>query len=242
MPRQFIAYFDQSSQASLWTDPNAFATCLVTLFLDTYGTEGITWHPNTIQMEVEEDFHVDMPPPNYDRLMAGLSLFTSNSFYNSLPDFIRTCVILNGHHIPGDQLELADAADCAWGITEAMLLNPPLEEEPFSEEIRGYVGHMLDQEGILTPPDVLRIALRDTDLMDKVRYGFSDDPVMFGAIQDMESSKTNAINHLIQGRLRSLFKQLADLPLKSADAKKTKALVDKMLKSLPGDEDLPLPG
>ena len=239
MPTQLVNLFNQQSQGSLWSDPDAFATSLLVLFIDTYGTEGLQWHPNTIEIEVEHDFRVEIPPSNFDRLMAAIGLFLSNSFFHSVPDFVRTCVILNGHHVPEDHFVLADAADCAWGITEALLLNPSDQGEPFSEEVRAYVGKVLDDEGILVAPDVLRIGLRDRDLADHVRYNFSDDPEMFSAIHGMEKSKTDAINHLVKGRLRALFQQLGTIQLKNAETAKVRLLLHKMLSSLPEDEDLP---
>ncbi len=243
MPSTRSTPFDERSQAALWASPGSFATTLLMLFIDAYGTEGLTWHPTTIQMEVEDDFRVDVPAANFDRLMTAISLLTENSFFVSLPDFVRSCVSFNGHYIPSTSMALADSADCAWGMTEAMLLAPPDTAEPFSEEIRAYVGKVLDREGIQVAPDVLRVAIRDKDLADHVRYNFSDDPEMFSAIAGMEKDKSDAINHLVKGRLRALLKQIGDLKLRSTGAERLKPLVEKMLRTLPEDgEDLPLPG
>lgn len=249
MPTLTTTFDAMNPLKPVWTDPGCFATTLFIAFIDTYVDdkhplkEVLSWHPYTVQMQIEEDFGVDLPAASYGRLMAAIDLLTSNNFTTSLPDFIHTCTVLSGDYVQPGHLVLADSADCAWGLTEGMLLVPPdpQEKEPFSEEIRGYIGKVLGEEGILNPPDVLRIALRDNDLASRARYNFSDDPVMFGAINDMEKSKTDAINHLVQGRLRALFNQVAALRLKQAEGEQVKALVAKILKNLPGEEDLPLP-
>src|SRR6516165_7383164 len=154
MPTEQFRYFDPGQSAPLWTDADAFATTLLTLFLDTYGTEGLAWHPDTISMEIEHDLGIIMPPDNYERLMTAISLLTTDGFFTSVPDFVYGCVVLNGHHVPPGVFSPADAADCAWGVTEAMLINPPEDRTPFSDEICSYIGKVLDDEGILVPPDV----------------------------------------------------------------------------------------
>ena len=149
------------------TSPNSFATVLLTVYLDSFGTEGLAWGPDTVQMEVEQEHGVGLPPANFDRLLTAISLLTTDSFYASLPDFARACVVLSGHLPTPDLLILPDCDDLAWGMTEGMLIAPPDEGEgpPFHPEISGYVGHALDNEGIITPPDVLRLGTRSRDLV-----------------------------------------------------------------------------
>jgi hypothetical protein len=224
-----------------WSDPGMFATSLLTLFIDCYGTEAFNWDPVTIQMEIEDDTGADMPAVNFSRLIAAIDLHTTNNFFQSVPDFLQTCVVLSGHAIDEHHMILPDSADLAWGVTEALLISPPEEsnENPFTPEITGYIGHVLDTEGILNPPDILRIATRDRELLDRVNYEYSDDPEMFGAINKMEGGKTDDINIVVRGRMMSLILQLQQLPLRNG---KLEAIAAKMLQSLPKDTDpLPLP-
>lgn len=223
----------------LWADPSMFATSLVALFIDEYGTEGFEWHPVTIQMELEE-LGVNVPTVNYDKLMTGIGLLTTDNFFHSLPDFVRICVVLSGHEPTSNELMLPDSAELAWGITEALLINPPDDNvgNPFGPEITGFIGMVLDNEGILNPPDILRIATRDQTLVDRVNYDFSEDTELFGAIHQEEASKTNDINHVVRGRMKGLVKQLQALPLKNGSFAQA---ATKMLANLPGDEDMPMP-
>jgi len=224
-----------------WGNPQMFATSLITLFVDIYGTEGFSWDPATIQMEIEQDFGVDIPAVNFDRLLTALNLHNTNTFFTSVPDFLRTCVVMSGHQVSPLTMILPDAADLAWGITEALLISPPEDdnENPFVPEITAYIGHVLDSEGILNPPDVLRLATRDRELTDRVNYEYSEDPEMFSAINKMESGKTDDINTVIKGRMQALITQLQTLPIRNG---KLEGVVKRMMAALPSDnEPLPLP-
>lgn len=228
--------------AKILADPRTFAFTLLTAFLDLHGHEGLEWRPATIQMELEGEFGIDLPAGNFDRLMTAIMIYTTNNFFVSTPDFVRSCVVLSGHHPTPQLLQLPDSEDLAWGITEGLLIHPPEDGEhgPFEAEITSFIGEVLSSEGIMNPPDVLRIATRDHTLTSRVNYDYSDDPDMFSGIVQMENSKTDDINHVINGRLKGLLVQLSTLPLRNGDAIN---MAVKMLAKLPkNDEALPLPG
>lgn len=214
------------------TNPATFSFTLLTVFLDIYGMEALAWHPATIQMDLEQDFGIDMPAANYDRLMTAVNLFTTNNFFVSTPDFARTCVALSGHHPTPNLMQLPSAEDIAWGITEALLIHPPEdhEEEPFSKEITGFIGEVLNHEGILNPPDVLKIASRDRKSINQLGYEYAGDQETFSGITEMDQARTTYINHIIDSRLRGLLMQLSTLPLQHGNATE---LATKLLKKLP---------
>jgi hypothetical protein len=222
-------------------DPNSFATTLITAVVDLYGTEAFTWAPETLLMELEDDLGTPLDPLLYDRLMAGISIIVTDRFYKSLPDFIEMCLVLSGASFDPSVFQPADSDDCAWGITEALLLAPPDEENPFSDEIRGYIGYVTQMEGIITPPDILRIGTRDEDVLSKVQSGFSDDPEMSQAIWQAEASKTEDINSLVKERLFLLIQQLSSLRLKHGETGDVAKRLLRNLQSRPAGGS-PLPG
>jgi len=199
-----------------WQSRETFATVLLTLFLDRFGPEALDWDPSTITLEVEEEFKCDLPQLSLDRLIVAGQILTTDRFFKSLPDFINFCNVLGGDEYNPEMWDPADAEEVAWGVTEAMLLYPPDEDdpEPFTDEIRAYIGAVLDREGLINPPDILRIALR----MSKVRPSieeFSDDPEMFSAIYKVEDGKRVDIEQSIRLKTRLLAAQLSALRLEN---------------------------
>lgn len=222
------------SLAKVFQDSDSFATTLVAALLDTYGTEALEWHPETIYKEITEDFNVKMEPALFDRLMAGILLLTTDRFYRSVPDFIAICNVLSGATLDADSFDPADAAECAWGITEGLLLSPPDEEDenPFSQEIVGYVQAALQDEGIMVPPDILRLGFKEDANWERVQADFVDDPEMFAGIWDAEQSKTQEIDQLVKQKLMAMLQQLQSLSLTNGD---TQAIAEKMLVQLKGN-------
>lgn len=219
----------QLKAREVWANPDSYATTLVVLFVDRYGTEGLQWHPETIAMQVAEDFAVELPRPNRDRLLAAISLLTTNYFYKRLPQFNTICNVLSGDDFNPGVFEPADAADCAWGITEALLICPPDESEPFTDEIRQYVGQILRREGYVQAPDILRIAL-DADLSDQIRTTFADDPDMFQALHENQTAKTQECEQLIRENLDRLLAQITALPLSSGSTEQLRARLQQNIK------------
>lgn len=214
----------------VWQDREASATVLLTLLIDAFGTEALSWTPQTIIFELEMDFGVKLSDRNLAKLMAGIHILTSDEFYRNLPTFNDMCVVLaGGAHQPGVFVP-ADAAECAWGITEVLMLHPLDEDEPFDEDIRHYVGAALKDEGIIKPPDVLGIAIHDQELARQVSYDYSDDPEMSSAIWGAEKEKTDDINRFVRDKLEHVLRTLESLPLHNGNADQ---MAKKMLQSLP---------
>jgi hypothetical protein len=227
------ALFERQRIQTAWVDPESFATTLLLLFVDTYSTAGFQWHHETLKMEIEDDFNVTLPPANFDRLMVAIHLLQTDDFYQSAADFVTWCNILGGDRT-GQSWDYADSSEVAWGVTEAMLIEPPEDKEPFSDEVRAYIGAVLDREGIIQPPDVLQLGLRNVDdLVSTVQGDFSDDPTMFAAIYDVEDGKTQAINTHVRRQLQLLNTQLEALPIQSGD---TRGAVQQVLHALQPQE------
>jgi hypothetical protein len=213
-----------------WRSKETRATVLLTMFLDRFGTEALEWDPATIALEVEDEFDVDLPQLSLDRLIVAIQILTTDRFFKRLPDFIAFCNVLDGDPFQPDTFDPADAEEVAWGITEALLISPPEDDdpEPFTDEIRAYIGSVLDSEGILNPPDILRIALRIVNVSPAMK-DFSDDPTMFNAIYDVEAGKTEDINQSIRFRTELLTEQLAALSLKNGTTQHVAEMLKKSL-------------
>lgn len=201
-----------------WKSRETFASVLLTLFLDKFGIEALDWDPATITLEIEEEFDVELPQLALDKLLVAIQILTTDKFFKSLPDFVTFCNVLGGDTYRPDMWDPADAEEVAWGITEALLISPPEDDdpEPFTDEVRGYIGAVLDSEGIINAPDILRIALRAARVSPNIT-DFSDDPTMFNAVYDLEAGKTEDINQSIRLKTDLLIKQMAALDLKNGN-------------------------
>jgi hypothetical protein len=199
-------------------DPETYATTLLAIVIDRYGTDALTWSPETLRLQLGEDFGAIMPRVNCDRLMAGIVILTTDYFYKNLPRFIQLCNALSGDGCDPGMFDPADSIECAWGMTEAMLLSPPDEDEPFCDEIRQYITAVLKDEGYVVPPDVLRIAI-DGDFSRQIDTTFSDDPVMFSAIYKTQAAKSGEVAETLRDNLIALIQQLNALPLVNGQTK-----------------------
>ena len=213
-----------------WRSKETFATVLLTMFLDRFGMEALEWDPATIALEVEEEFDVDLPQLSLDKLIVAIQILTTDRFFKRLPDFIAFCNVLDGDPFQPNTFDPADAEEVAWGITEALLISPPEDDdpEPLTNEIRAYIGSVLDGEGILNPPDILRVALRVAKVSPAMQ-DFSDDPTMFNAIYDVEAGKTEDINQAIRFKTELLTEQLAALQLKNGTTQHVAEMLRKSL-------------
>jgi len=198
-----------SDKSAPWIDPEAMASTLYVLYLDAvahdesgeFDPETTGWEPSTIRYEAEVAAGATLPEANFARLMAAIAIVTTDRFWTDARAFNDLCLILSGS-MPSREFDRADAADLAWGITEALLIDSP-EGEPFSNEVRRYIGAVVDHEGFLNAPDVLGVALRGPIPADLPE----------GAAQ-ASLEKEREIENIVKGKLLLLAGQLDQLSLR----------------------------
>ena len=196
--------------------------------IDMYGMEALSWPPQVLADEFSADFGIQIPAVNLAKILVAIDLVQSDQFYRSLPRFIFACNILSNSFVEPGEFDPADASEIAWGITEAMLIYPSevlTEEqgEPFSLDITAYIGRILAEEGIVNPPDVLRIGL--TDDSDPFSY-WVDDPDLYASMFAMQEERTGEIKSMLKENLQQLLEQLADLQLENGDTAELKKIVE----------------
>lgn len=205
------------SKKELWLNPNTFATTLLLLFVDQYGMEPLNgedpWDPEAIQLELQDDLGSPVPDVNLSKLLALQLHIQTDRFYTRLADFIRICNVLSGATTP-DPDDPADVDEIVWALTEALLVEPPDTEEPFSMEIRRYIGEKLKDEGFLEPPDLLRLGIR-TDRWQAILPSFQDRPELQRKIRESAQAKNDEIMKMLRTRLAALLDQLKGLRLES---------------------------
>lgn len=217
----------------LLESPDTYATTLLVWALDTYGPECLEWHPTTLKMEIEGDYKVRLPKQNFDKLLAAITVLTTDLFFKDAARFVMLANVLAGDDFEPDEFEPADAAECAWAITEALLLVPPDADdpEPFADEVRHYVAHVLKDEGFVRPPDILRIALNgdSTGMVDGL---YAQDKELYGVITQTQRAKTEEVEAVIRDGLRDLISQLQTLPLREGSTADLTQKISNVIRSM----------
>jgi hypothetical protein len=198
-------------------DPNSFGTCLLALFLDSYGTEAFEWEPETIRLQLKDDFGATLPLMNHDKLWGLIVAMTTNQFQLSQEIFAETCRALNGDEADFGVFSPADPEDLAWGVAEVVYNDPPdpaLGNAEFSHEVARYTGLVLYNNGILEPPKFLQFAEypRENPVLD-LETAFVDDPDMFEAARQKQVTAKVGLEAYVQERMKQLWQQLQELPL-----------------------------
>jgi len=197
---------------------DSYATTLTVAAAELYDLDFLEWAPETIYLQLQDDLGVTLPAGNLDRIMAAVSVLSTDRFYRDLPGFIQLCNVFAGSDFTPLVFDPADAWEMAWAITEVALLDPPDEQENvFSDDIRRYIGEMVKREGIVNPPDVLALAIFDEHNPDPMA-DFADDPVLYSAYWKNQASKGDEIKLMLKRQLAELLSQIDELDLRRAPA------------------------
>jgi len=209
----------QQQQAFLSNSEPAFATVLVALLIDHFGSvEWFTWEPDSLGQEVEETFGVKMPLEVRDRIWALVSSLTTDLFYSDALFFNHVCNALSGGPVPMQEFEPAELDEVAWGVTEIMLNDHQGDDfETFQPEIQTYAGQILSEED-LKPFPPLDWA---TDRGAGEAYDITDDPAMVSSkFQDRDDRKMQ-VQQLISDNLHLLHQQINQLNIQGDQRKMT---------------------
>jgi hypothetical protein len=216
---------------SFLASDETYATILFLIVMDKYGTECLEWAPETIRMEVEDDFGVKLPKQSLDKLMAAITVITTNFFYQDPVRFVELCNIFSGDDAEPNEFDPADVDEIAWGLSEAFLLWPPENSDndydtKFSAEVLEYIRQTLIEEGFLTAPDVLNVSGLDETSF--VRDTWSSDPEMYHAIYELQEEKKIEIKQFLLDNFTDLKNQLKVVPLEDANKEE---LLDRLERS-----------
>jgi hypothetical protein len=216
-------------------DDRMLATPLLVLCVDTFGTEFFDWEPETFNIECAGAFGKELPDVNRDKVWALVTVLTTDLFYKSLEAFIPIANTLNDSTADFDTYDPVTSEEAAWAITEATLMDPPIEDEPgprFSHDIRRYIGETLRAEGVTNPPNVLApYAEYDPGRAPSEMVGISvgPDPDFVAMYEKRQTAERTAIEDYVKERLVLLHQQLQLLPLEhgtvSVDAGKSASVL-----------------
>jgi len=201
--------------AQAYADGESFGTTLLIVALDLFGPECLDWDPLAMTANLEEETGVAIPGANVDKLNAAIRLLTTNEFFTSLPDYILCCNVLsNKSLVPETTDPVAEPAEMAWGVCEAMLLTPlDPKEFQFSPDVCAYAGKILDAAGFARTPAVLDFADRTVPDVAGVDAELQTLTV---AVAD---ERVSEVEREVQGNLETLVHQLSRLALRNGSTR-----------------------
>ena len=213
--------------AKLWEDPDAFGTALVAILVDNYGTEIFDVDAEVIADTVAADFNCKPLDDNMDKAMSLILVITTDHFWHTWESFHLVCDALTGNGADMHTWSPLSPEEMAWGITEAMVNDPaeqpkkdPVDGAPpkpasrFSEEVRRYMGVLLQEQGVNTATGMLA----DAVFVNAVNT-MPTDPVMHKAYVSRKEGITAEVDEFVHRRLAALIFQLKKLPLRHRDQK-----------------------
>lgn len=218
---------DDEYVRELLTSGEIYASVILALATDRFGSACLSWAPQTLFLEIKDEFGVEPAEIVYDKLMAAIAIVTTDLFFKDVTKFIQICNVLCDSPFNPEVFDPADALECAWGISEALLLVPPGDDPaPFSPEICAYIGYVLHEEGFLRAPDVLGVA---TGFPKKMRYAFEGNPELTHSVQKEQERKVDEVASTIKENLIELVAQLKRVPLSNGSAADIEKKLEAML-------------
>lgn len=193
-------------------NPDSFMTTLMAVMFNEYDTEFIDWDPLTINLTIQRDFKITPPQENKDKIMAGIQIVSSVDFYQEFNVFAVTCGVVAMSGYSTDMLIPPDLDDVTWTCLEAKLLDDDFKDSLFSDDIKRYVGLLLDEEGLYDPPSVLSFAVYpegrgvSQDIL-------QDDQIMEKTLISIQQEKKQDYSRILRERTVALFNDLAELDI-----------------------------
>lgn len=211
----------KASKTEFFQMPGLFATSALTMLVDDFGSEVVSWEPETLALNMKDRYGQEPNQGLSDRINAISSLYTTDMFLVDLQTFLAICNSLNFGVVSSETLIPADVDDVLWGVTEAYMNIPDeIKEHGFSHDIRRYVGMLLADAGITKAPSVVEWAEFPEEETDRLADAMGEDPLM-NAYWDKQVGEQAELEAFTSQKSRDLINQLQALPIenKSADFK-----------------------
>jgi len=201
--------------ARVFTDPESFATCLLAVGLDHFGS-CVNWTPQTWVDEVRDTFRVDMHPRNLDRVMGMCQVLSSpDEFYVSEAGFNDIVQAIASEWFSPTTWHPPTTAECLWACVETFLIDPPDNRSTprFSPDVMSYITQIARNEGFHSLPQVFTAFGVIEDKSVYAPYDYSEDASLVQAAMKGAQFREEDLDGWLAGELREYTTQLEKLPL-----------------------------
>jgi len=128
------------ADVNIWARDDVYGCVLLVEAVDKFGTEFLSFSPETWRAEIRDTFLVEPSDASIDRLAVAVSIATSpDPFFNTVRGFDVGARVLSSA-VEGrrfDPRDLADLYDCLWAGVEAQIIDR--DHQPYSDFVKEYV-------------------------------------------------------------------------------------------------------
>jgi len=124
--------------------PETTGTALHAFLLAKYGPDVYDWEPETVTLEVIDDYAVEIPSKSFNRWAAIQTIMTTDAFFKRIDAFMAVCNTLTSGEPYFTIFDPLTTAEMAWGVAEASLNRDML---PFSRSVREFIRKSAALEG-----------------------------------------------------------------------------------------------
>ena len=201
---------ERQKLAPIIRHPYTLATVLYASAYRLYGEELHDWDPETLSLELQDDFGEGVPEINLAKLHALITAVSTNSFYHHWGAFMAICKTLNNSEDPMDMDDPLIVAEMAWAVTEVRLADEKPHE--WNHDVKTFVGKILEEEGFTKPPQALKFAK-----MPEVYHG-SDYPADLHKQEEVTTEHARVVQEYLQEQAILLMRQLSALPWQTPES------------------------
>lgn len=110
-----------------------------------YGDSWLAWDPQTLWMEIEDDFHVQVSDEVRDKINALRVLLTARDFWEDFSVFEKIIIAFNDRYVDTEHIQVCLTEELGYGLTVANAI----VVRPFSQEIKVYIQGCCKETGLL---------------------------------------------------------------------------------------------
>jgi hypothetical protein len=110
-----------------------------------YGGAWLEWDPETLWMEIEDDFHAQVSDEVRDKINALRILFTTRDFWEDFAVFEKVIIAFNDRYVDPEHIQVCLPEELGYGLTVAN----SIVVRPFSREITVYIQGCCREAGLL---------------------------------------------------------------------------------------------
>jgi hypothetical protein len=142
-------------------DEDVSSFILYTICFGKFGADIHEWEPETLWLEIQDEFKIDPLEENKDKIQAAISLVVTNRFYEDYQAFEAICKAFNKQNPDFEWATPLTPEECAWAVAESRLIDST--PETFSLEVKTYVKEALRLGGLFMAPPQLSFCNIGTD-------------------------------------------------------------------------------